>query len=104
MPATFNGHAPGTADDLHRIASMTGATLVTMDNNRTQLLTHKKKPGPYGPGLYVRGCIVGLPALVGQELSVHGDHHPIALGIHLLLHVHGVVDGTHDAVAELLMD
>lgn len=49
MPATFNGHAPGTAADLHRIASMTGATLVTMDNNRTQLLTHKKNRGLTAP-------------------------------------------------------
>ena len=43
------------------------------------------------------------PLLVGQELAAHRDLHPIALRIGDLLHTKIEVDGTHDAVAELLV-
>src|SRR5206468_3758657 len=44
------------------------------------------------------------PFLIRQELPIHRDDHPVAFGILLLLNVHLKVNGTHDTVAEHLVN
>src|SRR5690606_29090019 len=43
-------------------------------------------------------------AAVRQEFARQHHLHPIALRVRLSLDVHGEIDRTHDAIAELLMD
>src|SRR5205807_9772918 len=45
-----------------------------------------------------------LPLAVGKELGAEGELYPVAFGLGNTLDVHLEIDGTHDAVPELLVD
>ena len=45
-----------------------------------------------------------LPFSVGQEFTIHGYLHPVALGILHLVYVHAEINCRHDSIAKLLLN